>query len=175
MPSSEPAMNTAPEPLPPRGLRSWGRRHRLLLAEDHLLAVRFDGFGEEYRRFRFGDLHGFVVRRTARRAWINVVLGLVSGSLLLAALAAGAPPALTGILALLALAFAVGMVINTAAGPTCRVTVQTAVQSAPLPAWSRVADFEHGLERLQPLVAAAQGADRPERPESGAGPDDLLP
>jgi len=145
-----------PESLGPTGLRSWNRRHRIYLCDDHLLLVGFDGFSETYRRFYLRDLQGLVVRRTSRRLWTNVAFGLAAGVLLLAA---GMPVDFVelafglGLVALVPLAV---VVVNSVAGPTCSTMLQTAVQSTEVPALRRVADFERCLARIQPLVLAAQ-------------------
>jgi hypothetical protein len=149
-------MNPAYQPLAPLGLRASPRPHRLFLSEDHLLAVGFDGFSEEYRRFYLRDLQGFVIRRTARRAWTNVVLGGLTFLILLPVLIPDSPAGAKLTFGLLALAPLGALVLNSVAGPTCRTWVQTAVHASELPALKRVADVERVLEQLRPRIAAAQ-------------------
>ena len=145
-----------PERLGPAGPRSWNRRHRIYLCDDHLLLVGFDGFSENYRRFYLRDLQGLVVRRTSRRLWTNLVFGLTAGVLILAA---GMPVDFVelafglGLVAVVPLAV---VVLNSLAGPTCSTVLQTAVQSTEVPALRRVGDFERCLARIQPLILAAQ-------------------
>lgn len=151
-------MKPAYQPLAPLGLRAWPRRHRLFFGEDHLLAVGFDGFSEEYRRFYLRDIQGLVIRRTARRAWTNVVLSGLAFLVLLPVLIPDSPWEAKLTFGLLALAPLGAMVLNTVAGPTCRTWVQTAVQASDLPALRRVADVERVLEQLGPRIAAAQAS-----------------
>jgi hypothetical protein len=126
------------------------------LGEDHLLAVGFDGFSEDYRRFYLRDIQGLVVRRTARRAWTNAVLGGLAFVILLPVLIPDSPWEAKLTFALLALAPLGALLVNTVAGPTCRTWVQTAVQASDLPALRRVADVERVLELLRPRIASAQ-------------------
>lgn len=149
-------MKSAYQPLAPLGLRARPRRHRLFLGEDHLLAVGFDGFSEDYRRFYLRDIQGLVVRRTARRAWTNAVLGGLAFVILLPVLIPDSPWEAKLTFALLALAPLGALLVNTVAGPTCRTWVQTAVQASDLPALRRVADVERVLELLRPRIASAQ-------------------
>ena len=149
-------MNPAYQPLAPLGLRARPRRHRLFLGEDHLLAVGFDGFSEDYRRFYLRDIQGLVIRRTARRAWTNAVLAGLAFVILLPVLIPDSPWEAKLTFGLLALAPLGALLVNTVAGPTCRTWVQTAVQASELPALRRVADVERVLEQLRPRIAAAQ-------------------
>ncbi len=160
-----------PERLGPAGPRSWNRRHRIYLCDDHLLLVGSDGFSENYRRFYLRDLQGLIVRRTSRRLWTNLVFGLTAGLLLLPVVIPGSPTEVIvgfGIIALVPLAV---VALNSVAGPTCSTVLQTAVQSTELPALRRVGDFERCLARIQPLILAAQA----ERTSPAAAPAPVPP
>lgn len=146
------------ESLSPGGLRGWLRRNRLYLAADHLLLVRFDGFTEEYRRFHLRDIQGFVVRRTTRRAWVNLILGGLALLLLLPVPFPDTPFGAQVTFGVLAAIPLVGVLINSSAGPTCRTSIRTAVQTLDVPALSRERDYDRVLARITPLVLAAQGA-----------------
>ncbi len=133
-----------------------GRRVQLWQGEDHLLLVEWDGAREYYKRFGYGDIQAFIVRRTTE--------GLI-GSILLTVflvlfLAWGmSMPDFVGRVILLSLSGLVGLllVINMLAGSTCKCFVQTAVQVEELSSLTRLPRAEKVFARLRPLIAQAQG------------------
>lgn len=150
--------------LPGRGA-SGMEYHRLYQAPDHLLLVASTGFTETYRRFYFRDIQAVVVRKTILGAIQNGVIGFLAGICALG-MAAGAATGFTlgwmlgwGI----PLLFFLGLLgWNIARGPTCVCDVRTAVQVRRVGSVGRVRTARRLLERLRPLIDAAQGAMPPE-------------
>jgi hypothetical protein len=59
--------------LPGTRIISAGTRTSLWLAPDHLLALERTVGSERYRRFYLRDIEAVIVRRTSRRAILNIV------------------------------------------------------------------------------------------------------
>jgi hypothetical protein len=136
-------------------------RSSLWLGPDHLLAAETYGFTENYRRFYFHDLQAIVIRESrARRDW-NLITGLVAGLVAalfgLIALLSGMDATGWIILAILESPLLLGLLANNLRGPTCRVQLQTAVQTAELPSLRRLRNAERMLATVRPLIAQAQG------------------
>lgn len=130
-------------------------RHRLLLGEDHLLAVYNRVFAEDYRRFYFGDVQSIVLYRTNVGRVLNIVLGLTAALWLLLAVTTGdAARIVFAVFFLLTLA---PLVANAAMGPTCRIMVTTAVQKSRLSAAYRLRGGRRLLDELTGLIEARQG------------------
>jgi hypothetical protein len=133
-------------------------RSSLWLGKDHVLCVDVEGFTETYKRFYFRDLQLITVRTTHRRAIWNAVLTIPLAILLVALIVDGA-----GVLsATSAVILAFVLTVNNILGPTCRVYFHTAVQTAEIPSLSRVSRTHKVIERIRPLIAAAQGLLSPE-------------
>jgi hypothetical protein len=127
-----------------------GKKVQLWLGDDHLLVVDTDGYTEDYKRYYFKDVQGIVVRRTVEGRLINFLLSL--------------PVLLFGVLGIekpgflfVAAVFLVFLILNIAQGATCEAELFTAVQSEKLVSLSRVKTARKVLDRLQPLIIAAQG------------------
>src|SRR5262249_2759569 len=58
-----------------------GRRVQLWESEEHLLMVEWDGNREYYKRFKYGDIQAFLVRKTSEGLIIALLLGTVTLSL----------------------------------------------------------------------------------------------
>jgi hypothetical protein len=153
---------TLPKPvLAPRyrrlpGLRFSGgfARAALRMADDHLLLCDFRmSFVERYKRFYFGDIEGFIVRKTL--VWfvaIGVWLGIAGLIYLIASSAKWnfyVTLGLEGVCALFVLR-------NLIRGPSCRTHIQTAVQTDALPMLNRVRKTRHVFRQLFPLIREAQ-------------------
>jgi hypothetical protein len=133
-----------------------GRRVQLWQGEEHLLFVEWDGSREYYKRFPYRDIQAFIVQRTNEGRIISAILAavvLIFGAL---ALAAGDPG---GRIALLVVAGFFGLLLlgHALSGPTCKGFIRTAVQLEELPSLTRLRRFRKVLERLRPLIEAAQG------------------
>jgi hypothetical protein len=128
-------------------------RQSLWLADDHLLAVDGASYYEEYKRFYFRDIQAIFMHPTSRRAIWNGVLAslLIMHVLVLAWLGLSAIT-----IGIVAAVLAIPLIINNALGPACRVYLRTAVQVEELAALSRVGRARKALEKLRPLIAAAQ-------------------
>lgn len=141
-------------------------RSSLWLGKDHLLYVETGGYTETYKRFYFRDIQAFLLVATKRRAIWNWVLGPLSAIflvLLLASLpytgAAGPRSNLGEIVffAFLGFVFAVPLLINNLLGPSCICHLRTAVQMEELSSLNRLRRARRLLNRIRPLIVAAQG------------------
>jgi hypothetical protein len=145
---------------------AFASRVSLWLGPDHLLQVDNAGYTETYKRFHFQDIQAIIVRKTKRFMVWNVILALPACACLLAVLPnlngpnRSEPMAITcGVIAGLFLFF---LLINLALGPTCTCQMQTAVQTEEIPALRRVRKTRKVLNRIYPLITAAQeGEGRP--------------
>ena len=160
--------------LPGRGRSlnfvSWARC-RLWLAPDHLLSVSNQGYTEDYKRFQLNDIQSITLRKTRRGRVTNFVLGgLVLGFAL---------PALYGwisgwdvagvcVLAVHSALFIIGLLINTARGPTCICTLRTAVQIERLHALSRVRPALRAIRLIREAAESVQSALASEAIDTGS-------
>jgi len=141
-------------------------RSGLWLGKDHLLCVDSSGYTETYKRFYFRDIQAIVIRATNRRAiwnWIwgvptNIFLLLLLGSLPYTG-SAGPNSNLGEIVcfAFLTSVFALALLINSLLGRACVCQLRTAVQIEELPSLNRLRRARKVLNRLRPLITAAQG------------------
>ena len=153
---------------------TWSRRRRqpgfaafssarssLWLAKDHLLCIDTTGYTETYKRFYLRDVQALVLRRTSRLLVTGVVLGVIICLLILAAIL---PKDLVAayIFGSLAALVLLVLVVHLARGPTCVCHLRTAVQTEELPSLNRLWRARKVLNRLRPLIAAAQGELAPE-------------
>ena len=152
-------------------LRLPGRKGGLLgpkslwLGNDHLLLVESTGYTESYRRFYYRDIQAVVAERSAQRAFINVMLGL----LILVILGVGFAVAesvsydesdahiVWMVFGSLAFVVALAAVIQSLLGPCCRTTIVTSVQTCRLPSIVRVRHVNRLLAELSPRIAEIQG------------------
>ena len=137
-------------------------RVRLWEGPDHLLAVTSWPSGEGYRRFFYRDIQAIIVRQTARRLWINVVL------LVLALISAGPIVAFgdrdTGTLigaAIVAGFWFFFILINSLMGAACDTQIQTAIQTERISSLSRLPTVQKVLARIQPRIVEAQAEPAP--------------
>jgi hypothetical protein len=142
-------------------------RSSLWLGKDHLLGIDTNGYSESYKRFYFQDIQAVTIRLTPRRLIWNWVLGVptilcVAGWGYALLLSGG--PSLGGIITgvVFSLLFGVPLLINNLRGPTCTCQLRTAVQTEDLPSLCRLRKVRKILDRLQPLIAQAQGQLAPE-------------
>jgi hypothetical protein len=146
----------------------------LWLASDHLLLVRSTGYTENYSRLLLRDIKGFFTTKTERRLWWGLwwgVIALLSGIPMAVTLSRGEAPIASGIFFGLAAAM---LVWNHLLGPGCRIYVVTGVQTLPVPSLVRVKKATVVLDRLQPLIEAAQTGLEMGPPER-TGPPPLTP
>jgi hypothetical protein len=151
------------ERLPGSGFQSQGRipvalfRSRLYLGADHLLRVEFSSFSEKYRRFYFADIKSIVLVKT--NAWL--ILPIVCLVLLFpcafgiySTLENGAALFFLSIPTVILLYLAVSGLLR---GRSCRAEIRTRAGLETLPALSRLRPARRALEKIVPLIVAAQG------------------
>ncbi len=142
-------------------------RSALWLGGDHLLLVETNGFTENYKRFYFRDIQTITMHETGRgRVW-NFILGgvlLLCTFVMFFTLASAAPGRWDGgeiageiTLATVMVIFAGFFVAGLLAGPTCKTRLQTAVQVEELGSLQRVRQTRKVMDRIRPLIVAAQG------------------
>lgn len=136
-------------------------RSSLWLGKDHLMLVESTGFNESYKRFYFRDIQAISFYRTVRWNVWSGVLGGLAGLCLLGGIATGATPGLISF-GIIGGVFAIALIVNLARGPSCRCFLRTAVHSEELPSVSRLGKARKILERVRPLITAAQGQLTPE-------------
>ncbi|MBI5091023.1 MAG: hypothetical protein HZB26_01100 [Candidatus Hydrogenedentes bacterium] len=136
-------------------------RYRLWLAKDHLLHICDTGYTESYKRFYFQDIQAIVVSATQTGKLRNVLFGVLtvlSGMLAFSgyrwwAWDGGGVVFVAGVAAF----FFLMLVINILRGPTCQCVLYTGVHAEPIRALDRLRKARRTLQRLQPLIEAAQG------------------
>jgi hypothetical protein len=137
-------------------------RSSLWLGKDHLLCADSNGYTEVYRRFYFHDLQAFTIVASNRRAIWNWLLGVPMALCLIywgyhflstESTQLGDFIFATG----MASAFALPLLINNILGPACKCFVRTAVQVEQLPSLCRLRRTWQVLDRVRPLIVAAQG------------------
>jgi hypothetical protein len=156
------------ERLPGRGIRRQGflsfavtaRRVQLWLGQNHLLSVESQWYTEHYRRFHYRDIQTVIIRKTNEGKITNLVLGIFALIFFSGAIIATdgwqiAWGILTGTLAIF-------LLLNTLSGPTSVCHLRTAVQTEEMPSLRRLRRARKVLDRLRPLITAAQGQLAPE-------------
>jgi hypothetical protein len=133
-----------------------GRRVQLWQGDENLLVVEWDGYREYYKRFDYRDVQAIVVRKTNEALILNAILGSVVA--IFAALAIGTSEiGLRVFLLCLGALFGVILIGNAVAGPSCRCSIRTAVQTDELPSLNRLRRARKVIARLRPAIAEAQG------------------
>jgi hypothetical protein len=154
--------------LPARAI-GWAGPARLWLGPDHLLQVTSTTINERYRRFYLRDIEALLIRRTKVRLILNIILGSgagVSGALggMLWWLAATVEfdPAAVALRVFGTIGAATGGVfllllfVNTLLGATCACFIQTPGGLDRLAAPARIRSARKLLQRLSPIIEAAQ-------------------
>lgn len=135
-----------------------GGYESMWLADDHLLLLRSNGWADRWResnrRFYFRDIQALIFCETKKRR--NISLGLLCPALFFLLMALLFQE--TGYLFHVpnALFFFLFSGIYWFKGPTCRCSIQTAVQSTSLPCFRMRAAVKL-KEQLQPRIEQAQG------------------
>lgn len=137
-------------------------RASLWLGDDHLLSVNSTGYTESYKRFYFQDIQAFVFHRSNRAMIYTIILGILIAPFLFALIYFLNVKGVDAIGASIFLGIVVGilgtlLVINLILGTRCKTFIQTAVQTEELPSLSRVRQTRKALEKIRPLILAAQG------------------
>lgn len=140
---------------------SWTGPTLLWAAEDHLLVAHSVGWAEVYKRFFLHDIEAIIIRKTALGAFYNGAWAALAlfFALIAAQMASLAGPLVWSIPAV----FVVGLLVNTAVGPTCECHIRTAVQTERIAALKRLRAARRTMHRVRPLIARAQGELTPAR------------
>ncbi len=131
--------------------------HTLWEGPDHLLSVTTTMASESYKRFYYQDIQAFVSRKTVAGKVSNVIFGVGCPLLFLMGRQIGLDDGGWFFVGLGVLGIVL-FVINLILGPTCVVYLRTAVQKEKLPALNRLGKVRKCLERLTPIIEAAQGS-----------------
>lgn len=143
----------------------------LWLGKDHLLCVDTAYFTETYKRFYFRDIQAITLVASRRRFIWNWIFGIPTVILLVLLLGSLPYTGSTGpnsnlgeivFLAFLTSVFAVALLINNLLGTSCTCYLRTAVQMEELSSLSRLRRARKVLNRIRPLIIAAQGTLTPE-------------
>lgn len=141
-----------------RATASVGSYRSLWLGPDHLLLVTSTGYTEEYRRIDFDKIQGVITVSSERRSsWAVgwMVVAALSVVFIGASYLTGGRP----VVPYFFLGFGLlGFTWNHLLGPTCKVYVMTGVQTLQLPSLVRQRKAARVVARIEPLIAAAQGA-----------------
>jgi hypothetical protein len=134
-------------------------RISLWLGSDHLLLVERMGYSETCKRFHFRDIQAIIIQESFLRTIWNAILLTLLGICLIGLVASVLLGAVTAAIVWLFLTVlvAVPATVNNVYGPGCTCRLQTAVQTETLGSISRVRQARKLLEKLRPLIAAAQG------------------
>jgi hypothetical protein len=141
----------------------------LWLGTDHLLSIDSTGYTENYKRFYFRDIQAITIEKTRTWQIWNFIWGtsiFISVALAVATKPAGPPSGwsadgmvglfVCGGISLLLLIF---FLINLLLGATCKCYLRTAVQIEELSSLRRIRKTSQILEKIRPLIAAAQGGE----------------
>jgi hypothetical protein len=151
-----------------------GRRVQLWQGDEHLLLVEWDGYREYYKRFDYRDVQAVIIRKTNEAVILNAVFAAIVcifGALALASTDLGLR------IFLLSFAAVIGALLlgNALAGPTCKCSIRTAVQTDELPSLHRLRRARKVLDRLRSLIATAQGQLSPEETAARLRAQDQMP
>jgi hypothetical protein len=137
-------------------------RVSLWLGSDHLLQVQTQGVTETAKRFYFRDIQAIVIQQTARQSIWNVVLSLPLIICLFGIIASLRSTEGVIVWSIFAGILLLPLAINLVRGPTCTCLLRTAVQTENLGSISRIRQARKVLNKIRPLIEAAQGQLTPE-------------
>jgi len=133
-------------------------RSSLWLGSDHLLLIESNRYAETYKRFYFRDIQTFTVQKNQRFLITNVILTVPL--VVLAANEFVAVQMFWRVFWLVLIGLLLPMLAyNLIRGQTCSCFVRTAVQTEWLTSLNRLRQTGRVLDRLRPLIAAAQGGE----------------
>jgi len=125
------------------------------LAHDHMLVCTSSQFLERYKRFYFKDIQALIAQRTNKSGIKTLIYFALSlGPLWYFAHSAKAWHFFWGILAGF---FIILLIDNILKGPSCKVYIQTAVQTEEIKGLKRTKKFEQFLKKIRPLIQSFQG------------------
>jgi hypothetical protein len=135
-------------------------RSSLWLGDDHLLLVETTGYSETYKRFFFRDIQVLTIRKTKTRLAWNFILGTLlafSGLIVTASAEDWGSNATIIVASIVFVLFGIPLLLNNFFGPTCACEIRTAVQTESLPSLARVRKTQRIMNRIRPMIIAAQG------------------
>jgi hypothetical protein len=140
-------------------------RSSLWLGDDHLLGVDSNGYTETYKRFYFRDIQSITICATQRRVVWNWVLAILAAlcfarcnfSSLLSSKPVPGTAETVVFLSFAIFVFGIPLLFNNIFGTTCACQLRTAVQIENLPSLCRVRQTRRVLDKIRPMIAAAQG------------------
>lgn len=139
---------------------------RLWLGTDHILVIASQFLTERYKRFYFQDIQAITVTRSSLGVLLGVILAILAGFFALWAvlgyLLLDWTPLPTAIVGGIGIVWVLLFFVNLLLGPTCRCYLYTAVNCEELYALGRVRTARRAIERLRPLIEAAQGGRLPD-------------
>jgi hypothetical protein len=124
---------------------------------DHLLLVDRMGYSETYKRLYFRDIQAVIIRKTAKAAVQNYIMGLLALLFFLWAMAVVNLPGRVTLWIIGGL-FALITLINLSFGSTCVTYFKTPVQTEQLPSLNRLRKARKAMDRIRPRLLEAQGA-----------------
>jgi hypothetical protein len=145
-------------------------RTSLWLGPDHLLFIESNGYTENYKRFYFRDIQALTIQQTITVRAVNTVLGIVTGLFAFFGVVIARDSAARIPLLVIAGVFGLILLLHAIPGTSCKCWIRTAVQTEELAALARVRQARKVLDRLRPLIAAAQGGTSPRENIPGASP-----
>lgn len=154
-------MTSPYRPLPSNQLGVLAR-HRLYDGGDHVLMVSTTGYHEDYRRFFYSDIQALVWRKTHG----GTLASFLTAVPLIASFALLTQPDSVVPFALIATPFAIALVLQWIAGPTCAFEIITALQAHRLPAVRRLKTARKLMARITPKIMEVQAIQTPESPAS---------
>ena len=130
----------------------------LWLGPDHLLKVERSASRETYKRFYYRDIQAIVVEGSSRRSSVNIInVGAIAFIFLIAGIFSRFSAAGTITASLFAAPFLLGLIINTALGPSTQAVLVTAVGTEPLSCFSRLDRSNQALGWVTTEVVKVQG------------------
>jgi len=135
-------------------------RSSLWLGDDHLLLVEGSGYSETYKRFFFRDIQVLTIHKIKSRLAWNLILAplLALSAVIIAASSSDWPTKATIIVSsIVFIIFGIPLLLNNLLGPGCTGEIRTAVQTESLPSLSRIRRTQTIMNRIRPLIIAAQG------------------
>lgn len=138
-------------PLPSNRL-GFLARHILYDGGDHILMVSTTGYHEDYRRFFYSDIQAFVWRRNHG----GTIASLLTAVPLIASIALLTQPDSEVAFAIVATPFAIALLLQLIAGPTCTFEIVTALQSHRVPAVRRLKTARRLMAQITPKILETQ-------------------
>lgn len=135
-------------------------RHRLYDGGDHVLMVSTTGYHEDYRRFFYSDIQALVWRKT----YGGTLASALTAVPLIASFGLLTQPDSAVPFAIVATPFAIALVLQLIAGPTCTFEVVTALQAHRLPAVRRLKTARKLMAQITPKIMGVQAVRAPEAP-----------